>query len=189
MDDTPAPSTADSHPAAASALPGESEPGAEAPGSEASPLAAPRALNPPDGDERTQRAAAGTGVAANAAMLIAIVAALIGVLGTGVGIPLYLLDSNVRDLSADVGALADDVKNLENEFAKFEGRVDARFAEQDAKFEARIASRFAEQDAKFDARFTALEKGQAEIDRKLTALIAHLNTTEAVEAALEGRIE
>ena len=51
---------------------------------------------------------------------------------------------------------------------------------------------FAAQDARFtaqDARFTVLEKGQAEIDRKLTALIAHLNSTEAVEDALEGRIE
>ena len=52
-------------------------------------------------------------------------------------------------------------------------KIDARFAEQDAKIDAR----FAEQDAKTD-----------EINLKLTALIAALNMTEEVDAALEGRL-
>ena len=39
-----------------------------------------------------------------------------------------------------------------------------------------------------DARFAALEEDVAEINLKLTALIAALNRTEEVEAALEGRL-
>ena len=46
-----------------------------------------------------------------------------------------------------------------------------------------------------DARFAALEEdmaelkeGVAELDRKLTAVIAALNMTEEVTAAIEGRI-
>ena len=41
---------------------------------------------------------------------------------------------------------------------------------------------------KMDARFAALEEDVAEINLKLTALIAALNRTEEVEAALEGRL-
>ena len=46
-------------------------------------------------------------------------------------------------------------------------------------------------DARFDgvdARFDRLEAAVAEIDRKLTALIAHLNATAAVDDALAGRL-
>ena len=63
---------------------------------------------------------------------------------------------------------------------RLEDKVDAGFAEVDA--------RFAEVDAEVDARFDSLESGVAEINLKLTALIAHLNATEAVDAALEGRL-
>ena len=43
-------------------------------------------------------------------------------------------------------------------------------------------------EARMDARLTALEEGVAEINLKLTALIAALNRTDEVSAALEGRI-
>ena len=43
-------------------------------------------------------------------------------------------------------------------------------------------------EAKMDARFDKLEAAVAEIDRKLTALIAHLNATAAVDDALAGRL-
>ena len=43
-------------------------------------------------------------------------------------------------------------------------------------------------EAKMDARFDKLEAAVAEIDRKLTALIAHLNATAAVDNALAGRL-
>lgn len=41
---------------------------------------------------------------------------------------------------------------------------------------------------RMDTRFAALEADVAEINLKLTALIAALNRTEEVEAALEGRL-
>ena len=129
----------------------------------------------------------------NTAMLMAFAVALIGVVGAVLGLPVYYIDGEVDDLEARVVA--------------HEDKMDVRFAEQDAKFDARFVAledkmdvRFAEQDAKFDARFVALEdkldvrfaelqKGQVEINRTLTALVASLNKTEAVDAALEGRIE
>ena len=43
-------------------------------------------------------------------------------------------------------------------------------------------------ESRMDARFTVLEEGVAEINLKLTALIASLNRTDEVSAALEGRI-
>ena len=43
-------------------------------------------------------------------------------------------------------------------------------------------------EAKMEARFDKLEAAVAEIDRKLTALIAHLNATSAVDDALAGRL-
>ena len=41
---------------------------------------------------------------------------------------------------------------------------------------------------RMDARFTALEEDVAEINLKLTALIAALNMTDEVTAAIEGRL-
>ena len=73
---------------------------------------------------------------------------------------------------------------------RLEDTVDARFAQVDARF-AQIDARFAQVDARFaqvDARFASLESGVAEINLKLTALIAALNATDAVDAALEGRL-
>ena len=66
---------------------------------------------------------------------------------------------------------------------RLEDTVDARFAQIDARF-AQIDARFAQ----VDARFASLESGVAEINLKLTALIAALNATDAVDAALEGRL-
>lgn len=182
MDDTPPPSTARPHAAAGPAAAGESPPLAETVSPEASP---PAASGPPGPDEPTPRSAAGIGAVSGTALLVVIVAAFLGVLGTAVGLPLYVLDGNIHDLGDEIDTLQDDFGELEDDFRKLEDKMDARFAEQDAKIDAK----FAEQDAKFDAKFDELEKGQAEIDRKLTALIAHLNSTEAVEDALEGRIE
>ena len=78
---------------------------------------------------------------------------------------------------------------------RLEDKIDARFAAQDQKIDARFAAqdqkidaRFAAQDQKIDARFDSLESDVAEINLKLTALIAALNATDAVDAALEGRL-
>ena len=70
----------------------------------------------------------------------------------------------------------DRINRIEDRITRFENTVDARFAQVDARF------------AQVDARFASLESGVAEINLKLTAFIAHLNATEAVDAALEGRL-
>ena len=63
---------------------------------------------------------------------------------------------------------------------RLEDKIDARFAAQDEKIDAKFAQ--------VDARFDSLESDVAEINLKLTALIAALNATDAVDAALEGRL-
>ncbi|MCY3850075.1 MAG: hypothetical protein OXF75_04630 [Acidimicrobiaceae bacterium] len=67
--------------------------------------------------------------------------------------------------------------------SRLEDRVDAGFARVDDRF-ARIDERF----ARIDERFVAMDAKLEELDRKLTALIAAINATEEVEAALEGRL-
>ncbi|MCY3851457.1 MAG: hypothetical protein OXF75_11775 [Acidimicrobiaceae bacterium] len=82
--------------------------------------------------------------------------------------------------------------------SRLEDRVDAGFAAIDTRFEA-IDARFEAQDAKFEAKFDAIEaKFEAkfdaidakidEINLKLTAVIAALNATTEVDAALDGRL-
>ena len=66
--------------------------------------------------------------------------------------------------------------SLENRLTAFESRVDARFAQIDATFAAQ------------DAKIEALDAKIDEINVKLTALIAALNKTEEVDAALAGEI-
>ena len=61
------------------------------------------------------------------------------------------------------------ISDTNDRITRLEERVDARFEAQDARFEAL--------DAKID-----------EINLKLTALIAALNATAEVDAALEGRL-
>ena len=63
----------------------------------------------------------------------------------------------------------DRITRVEDRIARLEDRIDARFAQ-------------------VDARFAALGEDVAEINLKLTAIIAALNMTEDVSAALEGRI-
>ena len=79
------------------------------------------------------------------------------------------LEAKVDRLEAKVDRLEVRVDRLEARFIEFERRVDARFD-------------------MVDARFDKLEAAVAEIDRKLTALIAHLNATTAVDDALAGRL-
>ena len=67
---------------------------------------------------------------------------------------------------------------------RLEDKVDAGFAQQDAKFD----ERFAQQDEKLDERFAQQDEKLDEINLKLTALIAALNATAEIEAALEGRL-
>ena len=72
------------------------------------------------------------------------------------------------------------INRVEDSVSSLEDKVDAGFAAVDAKFAA--------QDAKFDAKFDALDAKFDEMNLKLTALIAALNATDEVEAAVEGRL-
>ena len=89
----------------------------------------------------------------------------------------------------------DRISGLEDKVDAGFARIDERFSAQDAKFEARFAvqdakfeARFAALDDKFEARFAVQDDKLDEINLKLTALIAALNATAEVEAALEGRL-
>ncbi|MCY4458329.1 MAG: hypothetical protein OXB90_10370, partial [Acidimicrobiaceae bacterium] len=91
-----------------------------------------------------------------------------------------------QDTKIEARFAAQDTK-IEARFAEQDTKIEARFAAQDAKFEARFAGidqRFEQQDAKFEALDTKLD----EINLKLTALIAGLNATQQVGAALDGRL-
>ncbi len=57
-----------------------------------------------------------------------------------------------------------------------------------SRLEDKVDSRFAAQDEKIDARFTAQDEKIDEINLKLTALIAALNMSSAVDAAVEGQL-
>ena len=57
-----------------------------------------------------------------------------------------------------------------------------------SRLEDKVDTGFAQQDAKFDERFAQQDEKLDEINLKLTALIAALNATAAVEAALDARL-
>ena len=71
--------------------------------------------------------------------------------------------------TATVGLLIFTLTRTENRISRLEDTMEAGFAAQDAKIDAL--------DAKID-----------EINLKLTALIAALNATDEIQAALEGRL-
>ena len=82
-------------------------------------------------------------------------------------------------------------QKIDTKFAAQDQKIDTKFAAQDQKIDTKFAqvdARFAAQDQKIDARFDSLEGDVAEINLKLTALIAALNATDTVDAALEGRL-
>ena len=78
----------------------------------------------------------------------------------------------------------DRITRLEDKVDTGFTRIDERFTAQDAKFD----ERFAQQDEKLDERFAQQDDKFDEINLKLTALIAALNATAEVEAAVEGRL-
>ena len=78
----------------------------------------------------------------------------------------------------------DRITQTNDRISRLEDKVDTGFAQQDAKFD----ERFAQQDEKLDERFAQQDEKLDEINLKLTALIAALNATAQVEAALDGRL-
>jgi|GEM_PF-1165354 len=105
-----------------------------------------------------------------------------------------------QDTKIEAGFAAQDAKfearfaSIDQRFEQQDAKFEARFAAQDAKFEARFAGidqRFEQLDAKFEAldtKFEALDTKLDEINLKLTTLIAGLNATQQVGAALDGRL-
>ena len=95
-----------------------------------------------------------------------VVVALIGVIGILLGAGIVSINGRINSLENRIELLENRIQSLEN---RIENRIDS--------LENRI-----------DARFAALEQGQHEINLKLTALIAYLNLTDEVDAAISGRI-
>ncbi len=75
-----------------------------------------------------------------------------------------------------VALLIFNLTSINDRLESIEGRID------------HLADRIDRLETKVDAGFVAQGAQIAELDRKLTALIAHLNATEAVDAALEHRL-
>ena len=94
-----------------------------------------------------------------------IVALLVSMLATS--------NIGIDRLGDRIDHLGDRIDRQGDRIDRLEDKVDAGFAAQDAKFD----DRFDELDAKFD-----------EMNLKLTALIAKLNATDDVDAAVEGRL-
>ena len=67
-------------------------------------------------------------------------------------------------------------------------RVEVRLSDRIDRVEVRLSDRIDRLEDKVDTGFAVQGAQIGELDRKLTALIAHLNATEAVEAALEHRL-
>lgn len=63
-----------------------------------------------------------------------------------------------------------------------------RLDDRITRLEEKIDARFAAQDEKIDAKFAAQNEKIDEINLKLTALIAALNMSRAVDAAVEGQL-
>ena len=135
--------------------------------------------------------------------LVAVLAAALIVTGGGLGgMLVYKFTSKdhnfaaVDDKSASREADIDDYKftSKDHNFAAVDDKSASREADIDDRLpshEAEIDSKSAAMDDGFAAvheRFDSLEAGQAEIARTLTALIAALNMTDEVEAALAGRL-
>lgn len=86
----------------------------------------------------------------------------------------------INDTNRRIDRLED---NMDARFDKVKDDMDARFDKVDARF-GEVDARFDEVDARFDEIETAV----GAIDLKLTALIAHLNATSAVDHGLTGRL-
>lgn len=74
----------------------------------------------------------------------------------------------------------DRIDGVVDRIDRLEESIDQRFAAQDAKIDAL--------EDKFDAKFADQDAKLEEINLKLTALIALLNATAQVEAALDGEL-
>ncbi len=181
-----------SHPHAAMTHPHPSDPNPPDPGAPAAPEpgSAPAqhlAASAEPATSRTGRAAGRLRAAAADNLMVAIFGPIIVLL---LSYSLYTTNDRFDDISNDFAAVNDrftavDARftAVDDRFTALEASIDRRFAAIDDRFtalEAKIAAleaRIDELDAKFD-----------EINLKLTVLIAALNKTDEVEAAIAGEV-
>ena len=102
------------------------------------------------------------------------VVALLTILGTLVVALLVFTLTSINDRIDSLGERID--------------RLDVSLNDRIDRLDVSLNGRIDRLEDKVDAGFAAQGAQIAELDRKLTALIAHLNATEAVDAALEHRL-
>ena len=144
--------------------------------------------HPPDAPQPPRR----TGTAARTAVADNLVPGLLSAALVALMIFAFtLLENRVTAVDNRLNAFAD---RVDGRFTQIEGRfnaqaakidrLDARIDALDAKIDARIDTL----DAKIDTRIDTLDAKIDDLALKVTALIAALNKTEEVDAALAGEI-
>ena len=98
------------------------------------------------------------------------------------------LDSLGERIDGVEVSLGERIDGVEVSLGERIDRVDVSLGERIDRVEVNLNDRIDRLEAKVDAGFAAQGAHIVETDRKLTALISHLNATEAVDAALEGRL-
>ncbi len=172
---------------------------------------APQVTQTPDPDTPPQSQAAGSAVEAGTARprlrdqiaenpLLSLVGALLTLGGTAiVALLLFTLTSiNTRIDGVEVSLgdridrldarLSDRIDGVEVSLGDRIDGVEVRLGERIDRVEMRLSARMDRLEDKMDAGFAAQGAAIAENDRKLTALVAMLNVTAEVDAALEGRL-
>ena len=99
-----------------------------------------------------------------------------------------LLMFTLNDINDGLDSLGERIDGVEVSLGERIDRVDVSLGERIDRVEVNLNDRIDRLEAKVDAGFAAQGAHIVETDRKLTALISHLNATEAVDAALEGRL-
>ena len=118
-------------------------------------------------------------------LFLGLVLALLTFFGTlTVAILLFFLN----DINDGLDSLSERTDRVEVSLGERIDGVEAKLGERIDGVEAKLGERIDGVEAKMDAGFAAQGAQVVELDRKLTALIAHLNATEAVDAALEHRL-
>ena len=124
------------------------------------------------------------------------VVVLLTILGTLVVALLVFTLTSINDRIDSLGeridrldvSLNDRIDRLDVSLNDRIDRLDVSLNDRIDRLDVSLNDRIDRLEDKVDAGFAAQGAQIAELDRKLTALIAHLNATEAVDAALEHRL-
>ena len=99
-----------------------------------------------------------------------------------------LLMFTLNDINDGLDSLGERIDGVEVSLGERIDGVEVSLGERIDRVDVNLNDRIDRLEAKVDAGFAAQGAHIVETDRKLTALISHLNATEAVDAALEGRL-